>query len=153
MPPKSMNLNESGKQQTTRSTTTVFEQRNARDQDICPPIEAPQVTVVHQKKHNVHNHLAIILGIVGGATLAFLLMHISVLIYKTKQQYEASHTSRAEMDMRNWGAAKVFSYKEIKVATRNLKKSKEGAVLDLFILEKFQMKNLWLSKFGLTNLN
>lgn len=25
------------------------------------------------------------------------------------------------MDMRNWGAAKVFSYKEIKVATRNFK--------------------------------
>jgi len=26
-----------------------------------------------------------------------------------------------QMDMRNWAAAKVFSYKEIKVATRNLK--------------------------------
>ncbi|XP_047178076.1 probable LRR receptor-like serine/threonine-protein kinase At5g48740, partial [Vigna umbellata] len=48
-------------------------------------------------------------------------MCISVLIYKTKQHYEASHTSRGEMDTRNWGAAKVFSYKEIKVATRNFK--------------------------------
>ncbi|XP_020239449.1 probable LRR receptor-like serine/threonine-protein kinase At5g48740 isoform X1 [Cajanus cajan] len=99
----------------------TFSTTSCDDASSSPPIEAPQVTVVPQKKHNVHNHLAIILGTVAGATLAFLLMCISVLLYKTKQQYEVSHTSRAEMDMRNWGAAKVFSYKEIKVATRNFK--------------------------------
>ncbi|XP_029124668.1 probable LRR receptor-like serine/threonine-protein kinase At5g48740 isoform X2 [Cajanus cajan] len=97
----------------------TFSTTSCDDASSSPPIEAPQVTVVPQKKHNVHNHLAIILGTVAGATLAFLLMCISVLLYKTKQQYEVSHTSK--MDMRNWGAAKVFSYKEIKVATRNFK--------------------------------
>ncbi|KAK7286812.1 hypothetical protein RJT34_22075 [Clitoria ternatea] len=86
-----------------------------------PPIEAPEVTVVPQKKQSVHSHLASILGMVGGATLAFLLMCISVLIYKTRHQHEGSHTAKAEMDMRNWGAAKVFSYKEIKLAARNFK--------------------------------
>ncbi|RZB60260.1 probable LRR receptor-like serine/threonine-protein kinase At5g48740 isoform X1 [Glycine soja] len=106
---------------TSGNLCLTFSTTSCDDASFSPPIEAPQVTVVPQKKHNVHNHLAIILGIVGGATLAFILMCISVLIYKTKQQYEASHTSRAEMHMRNWGAAKVFSYKEIKVATRNFK--------------------------------
>ncbi|KAJ1427972.1 Serine/threonine-protein kinase, active site [Sesbania bispinosa] len=83
-------------------------------------IETPQVTLVPKKKHNVLNHLAIVLGI-GGATVAFLLMCVSVFIYKTKQKYKVSQTTREEMDMRNWGAAKVFSYKEIKLATRNFK--------------------------------
>ncbi|KAL9303338.1 hypothetical protein ACSQ67_020601 [Phaseolus vulgaris] len=106
---------------TSGNLCLTFSSTSCDDALSSPPIEAPEVTVVPQKKHNVHNHLAIIIGMVGGATLAFLLMCISVLIYKTKQQYEASHTSRGEMDMRNWGAAKVFSYKEIKVATRNFK--------------------------------
>ncbi|TKY68624.1 LRR receptor serine/threonine-protein kinase [Spatholobus suberectus] len=106
---------------TSGNLCLTFSTTSCDDASSNPPIEAPQVTVVPQKEHNVHNHLAIILGMVGGATLAFLLMCISVLLYKTKQQYEASHPSRAEMDMRNWGAAKVFSYKEIKVATKNFK--------------------------------
>ncbi|XP_057458612.1 probable LRR receptor-like serine/threonine-protein kinase At5g48740 isoform X2 [Lotus japonicus] len=86
-----------------------------------PSIETPQVTLVSKKKHNVHSHLAIILGMAGGATLAFLLMYLSVMIYKTRKQHEVSHTAKVEMDMKNWGAAKVFSYKEIKSATRNFK--------------------------------
>ncbi|KAL2319246.1 hypothetical protein Fmac_028215 [Flemingia macrophylla] len=104
---------------TSGNLCLTFSTTSCDDASSNPAIEAPQVTIVPQKKHGVHNHLAIILGTVGGATLAFLLMCISVLIYKTKQQYEVSHTSRAEM--RIWCAAKVFSYKEIKVATRNFK--------------------------------
>ncbi|XP_057743902.1 probable LRR receptor-like serine/threonine-protein kinase At5g48740 [Arachis stenosperma] len=86
--------------------------------------ETPQVTTVPENQHNVHkHHLAIILGaVVGGVTLAFLLLSISLFLYKTKMQHEvASHTSRSDKDMRNWGAARVFSYKEIKLATRNFK--------------------------------
>ncbi|XP_027336802.1 probable LRR receptor-like serine/threonine-protein kinase At5g48740 [Abrus precatorius] len=106
---------------TTGNLCLTFSTTTCDDASSNPPIEAPQVTIVPKKKHNVHNHLAIILGMVGGVTLAFLLMCLLVLlIYKTKQ-YEVSHTERAEMDMRNWGAAKLFSYKEIKVATRNFK--------------------------------
>ncbi|RDY10601.1 putative LRR receptor-like serine/threonine-protein kinase, partial [Mucuna pruriens] len=106
---------------TSGNLCLTFSTTSCDDASSNPPIEAPQVTIVPKKKHNVHNHLAIILGMVGGATIAFLLMCISVLLYKTKQQYETSHTSKAEMDVRNWGAAKVFSYREIKVATRNFK--------------------------------
>ncbi|XP_017440844.1 probable LRR receptor-like serine/threonine-protein kinase At5g48740 isoform X1 [Vigna angularis] len=114
---ETLEIRTSGNLCLTFSTTSCDDDASSSN----PPIEAPQVTVVPQKKHNVHNNLAIILATVGGAIIAFLLMCISVLIYKTKQHYEASHTSRGEMDTRNWGAAKVFSYKEIKVSTRNFK--------------------------------
>ncbi|WVZ16266.1 hypothetical protein V8G54_009248 [Vigna mungo] len=114
---ETLEIRTSGNLCLTFSTTSCDDDASSSN----PPIEAPQVTVVPQKKHNVHNNLAIILATVGGTIIAFLLMCISVLIYKTKQHYEASHTSRGEMDTRNWGAAKVFSYKEIKVATRNFK--------------------------------
>jgi len=78
---------------TSGNLCLTFSTTSCDDASSSPPIEAPQVTVVPQKKHNVHNHLAIILGMVGGVTLVFLLMCISVLIYKTKHQYESSHTS------------------------------------------------------------
>ncbi|KAK7349999.1 hypothetical protein VNO77_08000 [Canavalia gladiata] len=114
---ETLEIRTSGNLCLTFSTTSCDDDASSN-----PPIEAPQVTIVPKNKHSVHNHLAIILGMVGGATLAFLLMCLSLLlIYKTKQQYDVSHITRAEIDMRNWGSAKVFSYKEIKAATRNFK--------------------------------
>ena len=104
------------------------------------------MTIIPQKKHNLHNHLAIILGTVGGATIALIMICLSVFIYVAKKRYEGSHFGSTyslpsylilaflscvnwilfwllgeQTDMRNWGAEKVFSYKEIKVATSNFK--------------------------------
>uniref|UniRef100_A0A803LAM5 Protein kinase domain-containing protein n=1 Tax=Chenopodium quinoa TaxID=63459 RepID=A0A803LAM5_CHEQI len=53
------------------------------------PIEAPQFTVIPERKHRGHSHIAIIL--------------------------------EEEAEIRNWNAARVFSYKEIKKATHNFK--------------------------------
>ncbi|XP_054784698.1 probable LRR receptor-like serine/threonine-protein kinase At5g48740 isoform X2 [Prosopis cineraria] len=91
------------------------------DASFAPSIETPQVTIIPRMKHKTHRHLAIILSLVGGATLVFLFIFLWVLLHMTKKRYEISHTARVEINMRNWGAAKVFSYKEIKVATGNFK--------------------------------
>ncbi|CAL5353509.1 unnamed protein product [Camellia sinensis] len=87
-----------------------------------PSIEAPQVTIfTRKKKHDVHNHLAIILGAFGGALLALFIISVSVFLCTRRKKTEATYTARAETEMRNWNAAKFFSYKEIKAATNNFK--------------------------------
>ncbi|OMO89270.1 hypothetical protein CCACVL1_07943 [Corchorus capsularis] len=87
-----------------------------------PSIETPQVTVVTNRKHTRHNHIAIILGAVAGALFALTLISILVSLYIKKRKSEATYaTSAANIDMRNWNAARIFSYKEIKAATSNFK--------------------------------
>ncbi|PHT38331.1 putative LRR receptor-like serine/threonine-protein kinase [Capsicum baccatum] len=65
-----------------------------------PTIETPQVTVFAPTKRKRHNRLAVILAAVGGAVFALF---------------------GTAAEMKNWNAAKVFSYKEIKAATNNFK--------------------------------
>ncbi|PPS16514.1 hypothetical protein GOBAR_AA04072 [Gossypium barbadense] len=86
-----------------------------------PSIETPQVTVVTNRKHRGHRHLAIILGAAGGTLFALLLTSLLVLLYINKRKTEATYTTSAAIDMRNWNAARIFSYKEIKAATNNFK--------------------------------
>ncbi|KAK9015980.1 hypothetical protein V6N11_007067 [Hibiscus sabdariffa] len=86
-----------------------------------PSIETPQVTIVANKKHKQHRLLAIILGAAGGTLFALLLISLLVLLYINKRKAETTYTTRAAIDMRNWNAARIFSYKEIKAATNNFK--------------------------------
>ncbi|KAE9460782.1 hypothetical protein C3L33_07307, partial [Rhododendron williamsianum] len=85
-------------------------------------IETPEFTIVTKKKHNVHNHLAIVLGAVGGAILVLLVVSLSVLFYTRRKRPEVTYTARAQSEMRNWNiAAKLYSHKEIKAATNKFK--------------------------------
>ncbi|KAG2716773.1 hypothetical protein I3843_03G144600 [Carya illinoinensis] len=86
-----------------------------------PSIETPQVTILPQKKHTGHDHIAIIAGATGGAILALLFFSIILFICIKKKRTEVTYTSRSTTEMRNWNAAKVFSYKEIKAATNKFK--------------------------------
>ncbi|PPS14555.1 hypothetical protein GOBAR_AA06016 [Gossypium barbadense] len=83
--------------------------------------ETPKVTVITNRKHTPHTRLAIILGAAGGAVFALLLISRSVFLYINKRETEAADTTSAPIDMRNWNAARIFSYKEIKAATNNFK--------------------------------
>ncbi|KAE9622156.1 putative protein kinase RLK-Pelle-LRR-I-1 family [Lupinus albus] len=111
---ETLEIRTSGNLCLTFSTTTCV------DASSDPPIQTPQVTIVPKRKHNENNHLPIIIGTVGGVTLALILICLVVVIYKTKKRYEVCHT-REETDIRNWGPEKVFCYKEIKAATSNFK--------------------------------
>ncbi|KAI8523221.1 hypothetical protein RHMOL_Rhmol13G0056400 [Rhododendron molle] len=85
-------------------------------------IETPEFTIITKKKHNVHNHLAIVLGAVGGAILVLLVVSLSVLFYTRRKRPEVTYTARAQSEMRNWNvAAKLYSHKEIKAATNKFK--------------------------------
>ncbi|KAI4354376.1 hypothetical protein L6164_003243 [Bauhinia variegata] len=117
MKKESLEIRTSGNLCLTFSTTSCDDGASVSN----PSIEAPQVTIIPKKKHSSHNSLAIILGMVGGALFALLMLSLLVLLYMTKKRYAASYTSGMEMDKRNWGAAKVFSYKEIKAATSKFK--------------------------------
>ncbi|KAJ6687050.1 hypothetical protein OIU79_016729 [Salix purpurea] len=64
--------------------------------------------------------MAIILGAIGGTLLALLVIYLSVVLYMRREGTEITYSERA-VDMRNWKAARIFSYKEIKVATHNFK--------------------------------
>ncbi|XP_058198058.1 probable LRR receptor-like serine/threonine-protein kinase At5g48740 [Rhododendron vialii] len=85
-------------------------------------IETPEFTIVTKKKHNVHNHLAIVLSAVGGAILILLVVSLSVFFYTRRKRPEVTYTARAQSEMRNWNiAAKLYSHKEIKAATNKFK--------------------------------
>ncbi|XP_041005366.1 probable LRR receptor-like serine/threonine-protein kinase At5g48740 [Juglans microcarpa x Juglans regia] len=86
-----------------------------------PSIETPQVTIFPPKKHTGHDHIAIIAGAAGGAILALLFFSSIIFICIKKKRTEVTYTSRSVTEMRNWNAAKVFSYKEIKAATNKFK--------------------------------
>lgn len=54
-------------------------------------IEAPQVTIFTRKKHTGHSHVAVILGAIGGALLALLILaSIFVLLYVKKRRTEVT---------------------------------------------------------------
>lgn len=89
--------------------------------DISGTIETPQVTVLTPSKSKGHKHIAVILGSVGGVALAFSVMAISVLLFTRRKKPESTSKPNAGVDIRNWNAARVFSYKEIKAATNNFK--------------------------------
>ncbi|KAL5794798.1 hypothetical protein ACOSP7_003392 [Xanthoceras sorbifolium] len=98
-----------------------FSTMTCNDVSSNPSIETPQVTIVTKKKHTrAYNHLPIILGAAGGALFVVLLISLSVFLFVRKRT-EVTHTARAATEMRNWNAARVFSYKEIKAATNNFK--------------------------------
>ncbi|XP_004292376.1 PREDICTED: probable LRR receptor-like serine/threonine-protein kinase At5g48740-like [Fragaria vesca subsp. vesca] len=85
-------------------------------------IATPQVTIFTKKKHMKHNSVAVILGAIGGALLALLILaSISVMLYVKKRRTDVTSMERAMSDMRNWNSAKVFSHKQIKAATNNFK--------------------------------
>ncbi|XP_016500698.1 putative LRR receptor-like serine/threonine-protein kinase At5g48740 [Nicotiana tabacum] len=86
-----------------------------------PTIETPQVTVFTPTKRKSHKRLAIILGAVGVAIFALFLIFISVFLYMRRRKSGDTYASRTAAEMKNWNAAKVFSYKEIKAATNNFK--------------------------------
>lgn len=56
-------------------------------------IETPEFTIFTKKKHNVHNHLAIVLGAVGGAILVLLVVSLSVLFYTRRKRPEVTYTA------------------------------------------------------------
>ncbi|KAE8673096.1 putative LRR receptor-like serine/threonine-protein kinase [Hibiscus syriacus] len=98
-----------------------FSTMACNDASSNPSNETPQFTIIRNRKHTRHTHLAIILGAAGGAVFALLLISLLVLFYIKKRKTEAAYTTSAEIDMRNWNAAKIFTYKEIKTATNNFK--------------------------------
>ncbi|XP_021721079.1 probable LRR receptor-like serine/threonine-protein kinase At5g48740, partial [Chenopodium quinoa] len=85
------------------------------------PIEAPQFTVIPERKHRGHAHIAIILGAVIGSICVVILIGLSVFLYVRKKTPMLNNISKEEAEIRNWNAARVFSYKEIKKATNNFK--------------------------------
>ncbi|KAK4366194.1 hypothetical protein RND71_014074 [Anisodus tanguticus] len=86
-----------------------------------PTIETPQVTVFAPTKRKRHNRLAVILETVGGAVLSLFFVFISVFLYMRRRKTGDTYAARTAAEMKNWNAAKVFSYKEIKAATNNFK--------------------------------
>ncbi|KAI3980342.1 hypothetical protein MKX01_003881 [Papaver californicum] len=86
------------------------------------PTETPLVTNVSNKKQKSHNRTAIIIGSGAGVVCALFFISLIVFIcWRKKKEPEITSTSSTKLGMRNWNAARVFSYKEIKAATRNFK--------------------------------
>ncbi|EXC25124.1 putative LRR receptor-like serine/threonine-protein kinase [Morus notabilis] len=102
-----------------------FSTMTCNDVSSNPSIETPQVTIFTKKRHSASSgldHLAIILGVTGGALLAFFCIIILILLYmRKKRRSQVTYTGRATADIRNWNPEKVFTYKEIKAATNNFK--------------------------------
>ncbi|MBA0822031.1 hypothetical protein Goarm_018851 [Gossypium armourianum] len=117
--PLSLNR-ESLEVRTSGNLCLSFSTMACNDVSSNPSMETPQVTIVTNRKHRAHRHLAIILGAAGGTLFALLLTSLLVLLYINKRKTEATYTS-ASIDMRNWNAERIFSYKEIKAATNNFK--------------------------------
>lgn len=90
-------------------------------------IDAPKVSVFNKKKQNLHSHLAVVLGAVGGVLLVLIIVFILAFLYtrrnKNKTEFKPKESLQADLQMINCNAAKVFSYREIKVATRNFKQA------------------------------
>ncbi|KAI3742040.1 hypothetical protein L1987_59719 [Smallanthus sonchifolius] len=86
-------------------------------------IDAPKVSVFDKKKQNLQSHLAVVLGAVGGVLLVLIIVFILVFLYtrrnKSKAEFKHKESLQADLQMMNCNAAKAFSYREIKVATRN----------------------------------
>ncbi|GFZ17608.1 leucine-rich repeat protein kinase family protein [Actinidia rufa] len=105
--------------------------------------ETPEGTIIFTKKqHDVHNHLGVVLGAVGGAVLALFFLSILAFLYTRGNKTEVTYTTRAETDIRNWNAAKFFTYKEIKAATNNFKEVIGRGSFGSVYLGKLQDGNL-----------
>ncbi|XP_016746090.1 probable LRR receptor-like serine/threonine-protein kinase At5g48740 isoform X1 [Gossypium hirsutum] len=118
--PLSLNR-ESLEVRTSGNLCLSFSTMTCNDVSSNPSIETPQVTIVTNRKHRAHRHLAIILGAAAGTLFALLLTSLLVLLYINKRKTEATYTTSASIGMRNWNAERIFSYKEIKAATNNFK--------------------------------
>ncbi|XP_076916390.1 putative LRR receptor-like serine/threonine-protein kinase At5g48740 [Bidens hawaiensis] len=90
-------------------------------------IDAPKVSVFDKKKQNLHSHLAVVLSALGGVLLVIIIVLILVFLYtrRNKNKAELKHKEglQTDLQMMNCNTAKVFSYREIKVATRNFKQA------------------------------
>ncbi|XP_021678166.2 probable LRR receptor-like serine/threonine-protein kinase At5g48740 isoform X2 [Hevea brasiliensis] len=118
--PQSLNK-ESLEVRTTGNPCLSFSTMSCNDVSSNPSIETPQVTIFTKKKPNKSSHMAIILGAAVGTIFVLLVISLSLFLYTKKQSSGCACTDRALTDMRNWNAARIFSYKEIKAATNNFK--------------------------------
>ncbi|XP_002521090.2 probable LRR receptor-like serine/threonine-protein kinase At5g48740 [Ricinus communis] len=118
--PESLNR-ESLEVRTSGNPCLSFSTMSCNDVSSNPSIETPQVTILAKNKPNKINHMAIIFGAAGGTILALLVISLTVFLYIKKPSTEVTYTDRTAADMRNWNAARIFSYKEIKAATNNFK--------------------------------
>ncbi|KAK1355968.1 putative LRR receptor-like serine/threonine-protein kinase [Heracleum sosnowskyi] len=83
-------------------------------------IEAPQVTLfTTTKTHSSHIHIVVILAAIGGVIFALVIVSVAVVLYVRRK--DTGVTFKDSMDMRDCIAAKSYSYKEIKAATKNFK--------------------------------
>eukprot|EP00258_Populus_trichocarpa_P034270 XP_024450289.1 probable LRR receptor-like serine/threonine-protein kinase At5g48740 isoform X2 [Populus trichocarpa] len=117
--PQSLNR-ESLEVRTSGNLCLSFSTLSCNDVSSNPSIETPQVTIFTKKKPDKNTHMAIMLGAIGGTLLALIVISLSVLLYMRRERTEITYSERA-VDMRNWNAARIFSYKEIKAATNNFK--------------------------------
>ncbi|GKU86066.1 hypothetical protein SLEP1_g642 [Rubroshorea leprosula] len=117
--PQSLNR-ESLDVRTSGNLCLSFSTMSCNNVSSYPSIEAPQVTILTNRKHSRHR-LAVILGAAGGALVAVFVASLVVFLYVRKRRSEVTYTMRAAIDMRNWNTARVFSYKEIKAATNSFK--------------------------------
>ncbi|XP_068657785.1 probable LRR receptor-like serine/threonine-protein kinase At5g48740 isoform X2 [Aristolochia californica] len=117
--PESLNK-ESLEVRTSGNLCISFSTTSCDDLSDHPSIPTPQVTLLNVKKPQSHNRKAILLGTIVGASCLVLLLTLSVFLYRKKRK-DANEATSSRMDMRSWNSAKIFSYKEIKVATNNFK--------------------------------
>ncbi|KAE8709349.1 putative LRR receptor-like serine/threonine-protein kinase [Hibiscus syriacus] len=140
--PLSLNR-ESLEVRTTGNLCLSFSLMVCNDISSNPSIETPQVTIVTDRKLKRHRMLAITLGAAGGTLFALLLISLLVLLYINKRKGEATYTTRAAIDMRNWNAAIIFPYKEIKAATKNFKEViGRGSFGSVHLLSQIHHQNL-----------
>ncbi|CAI9107433.1 OLC1v1006783C1 [Oldenlandia corymbosa var. corymbosa] len=84
-------------------------------------IQTPQVTIFSPSKPKDHKHIAAIIGAVGGVAVASALISVCVILFIRRKKPQESSAQSAQVDIKNWNSAKVFSYKEIRSATHNFK--------------------------------
>ncbi|XP_019088804.1 PREDICTED: probable LRR receptor-like serine/threonine-protein kinase At5g48740 isoform X1 [Camelina sativa] len=89
--------------------------------NVSSTIDTPQVTIPINKKHRKQNRIAILLGVSGGALFATFLVFAFMSICTRRQRNKEREITRAQLKMQNWNTSRIFSHKEIKSATRNLK--------------------------------
>ncbi|XP_065875391.1 probable LRR receptor-like serine/threonine-protein kinase At5g48740 [Euphorbia lathyris] len=118
--PGSLNR-ESLEVRTSGNPCLSFSTLSCNDDSSNPSIETPQVTMFTRQKPKQSNHIAIILGAAAGTILALLIISLSVFFYLKKQTAEILLSEKTVSEMRNWNAARIFTYKEIKAATNNFK--------------------------------
>ncbi|KAF6156787.1 hypothetical protein GIB67_033256, partial [Kingdonia uniflora] len=119
--PQSLNK-ESLEVRTTGNICLSFSSSTCNELSNNHVTEPLDVTIFSKKKQSGHNQRAIIIGAVGGVLGALILSGLLVFMYKRKKNgtRDASRPG-IQMDLQYWNSTKVFSYKDIKAATRNFK--------------------------------